>query len=293
MSVRFGFSIVAAACSEATTYPLDMTKTRLQIQGEKAAKDKTPQSGFVKMMFNIVKKEGITKLYFGVSPAIYRHLIYTTFRMTAYQHLRPKITNDSLAYKAALGLFCGGAGQLLANPFDLVKVQMQAEGKRIMQGHPPRVTSHTFTAYFQAALKQGGWRTLWAGCWPNVQRSALVNLGDLTTYDTAKNHFLTMGVADGRPLYFISSMCAGLVSAILGTPADVVKTRMMNQPRCDSGKGLYYANSFDCLKKAVYDEGFWSLYKGFVPCWLRMAPWSLTFWAVYEELCNRSGYRSV
>jgi len=145
MSVRFGFSIVAAACSEATTYPLDMTKTRLQIQGEKAAKDKTPQSGFVKMMFNIVKKEGITKLYFGVSPAIYRHLIYTTFRMTAYQHLRPKITNDSLAYKAALGLFCGGAGQLLANPFDLVKVQMQAEGKRIMQGHPPRVTSHTFT----------------------------------------------------------------------------------------------------------------------------------------------------
>ena len=112
MSVRFGFSIVAAACSEATTYPLDMTKTRLQvgpidifqkltlyqIQGEKAAKDKTPQSGFVKMMFNIVKKEGITKLYFGVSPAIYRHLIYTTFRMTAYQHLRPKITNDSLGW---------------------------------------------------------------------------------------------------------------------------------------------------------------------------------------------------
>lgn len=294
LAVRFGFSVVAAAASEATTYPLDMTKTRLQIQGEKAAKDKSPKSGFVKMMFNIVRNEGVTKLYFGVSPAIYRHLIYTTFRMTAYQYLRPKMgENATLAHKAGLGLFCGGAGQLLANPFDLVKVQMQAEGKRIMQGHPPRVSSHTFTAYLQAALKQGGYRTLWVGCWPNVQRSALVNLGDLTTYDTAKNHFLTLGMADGRLLYFTASMCAGLVSAILGTPADVVKTRMMNQPRCDAGKGLYYSNSFDCLRQAVTKEGLWSLYKGFIPCWLRMAPWSLTFWAVYEELCNRSGYHSV
>ena len=52
-------------------------------------------------------------------------------------------------------------------------------------------------------------------------------------------------------LYFISSMCAGLVSAILGTPADVVKTRMMNQPRCADGKGLFYTNSVDCLRQAV------------------------------------------
>merc|ERR1719383_570178 len=245
-------------------------------------------------MYNIVKNEGVTKLYFGVSPAVYRHLIYTTFRMTAYQYLRPKIGNNAtLAEKAALGLFCGGAGQLLANPFDLVKVQMQAEGKRIMQGFPPRVASHTFMAYLQAALKTGGWRTLWAGCWPNVQRSALVNLGDLTTYDSAKNYFLKTGMDDGRVLYFVSSMCAGLVSAILGTPADVVKTRMMNQPRCADGKGLFYANSIDCLRQAVAKEGFMSLYKGFIPCWLRMAPWSLTFWAVYEELCNRSGYKSV
>jgi len=95
LAVRFGFSVVAAAASEATTYPLDMTKTRLQIQGEKAAKDKSPKSGFVKMMFNIVRNEGVTKLYFGVSPAIYRHLIYTTFRMTAYQYLRPKMGENA------------------------------------------------------------------------------------------------------------------------------------------------------------------------------------------------------
>ena len=74
----------------------------------------------------------------------------------------------------------------------------ESESCRVM----PRASHHTHSrfdlsffsqnhnlnlrAYLQAALKQGGYRTLWVGCWPNVQRSALVNLGDLTTYDTAK-----------------------------------------------------------------------------------------------------------
>ena len=31
-------------------------------------------------------------------------------------------------------------------------------------------------------------------------------------------------------LFFFSSICSGLVAATSGTPADVVKTRIMNQP---------------------------------------------------------------
>ena len=27
-----------------------------------------------------------------------------------------------------------------------------------------------------------------------------------------------------------------------------------------------------------------ALYKGFLPCWLRMAPWSLTFWLSFEQV---------
>ena len=53
---------------------------------------------------------------------------------------RPKMGDQAPLYqKAGLGLFCGGVGQFLANPFDLVKVQMQAEGRRRLQGLPPRV----------------------------------------------------------------------------------------------------------------------------------------------------------
>ena len=37
--------------------------------------------------------------------------------------------------------------------------------------------------------------------------------------------------------------------------------------------GLLYKNSLDCLRKTIELEGLGGLYKGIVPCWLRMAPW--------------------
>ena len=53
----------------------------------------------------------------------------------------------------------------------------------------------------------------------------------------------------------MSSTSAGFVSAVLGTPADVIKTRMMNQPLNEVGKGIYYRGSIDCLTQAVKNEG--------------------------------------
>lgn len=50
-------------------------------------------------------------------------------------------------------------------------------------------------------------------------------------------------------LLFISG-CSGLVSATLGTPADVIKTRMMNQ-RYINGVGELYSSTFNCLTKTV------------------------------------------
>ena len=82
------------------------------------------------------------------------------------------------------GMTAGALGQFIASPTDLVKVQMQLEGKSIVMGNPPkyRGTLHAF----QCLLQQGGLRGLWRGWGPNCQRAALVQLGDMTTYDNAK-----------------------------------------------------------------------------------------------------------
>ena len=61
-------------------------------------------------------------------------------------------------------------------------------------------------------LLQGGVLGLWRGCWPNVQRAALVNLGDLSTYDSVKSAILdNTGLEDNYVTHCMASGCAGLV----------------------------------------------------------------------------------
>jgi hypothetical protein len=46
----------------------------------------------------------------------------------------------------------------------------------------------------------------------------------------------------------------------------------------------YYASSFECFTSILKHEGVAALWKGFVPSFLRMNPWNLTFFLVYEKL---------
>ena len=46
----------------------------------------------------------------------------------------------------------------------------------------------------------------------------------------------------------------------MGTPADVVKARIMNQATDQYGRGLVYKNSADCLMQTVKGEGFLGSY---------------------------------
>nr|XP_045365247.1 mitochondrial uncoupling protein 4 isoform X4 [Camelus bactrianus] len=233
------------------TFPLDLTKTRLQIQGEAAlarlgggAGEAAPYRGMVRTALGIIQEEGFLKLWQGVTPAIYRHIVYSGGRMVTYEHLREVVFGKGEdkhypLWKSVIGgMMAGVVGQFLANPTDLVKVQMQMEGKRKLEGKPLRFRGvhHAFAKIFA----EGGIRGLWAGWVPNIQRAALVNMGDLTTYDTVK-HYL-----------------------VLNTPLeDNIMTHGLS-------RGLLYKSSTDCLIQAVQGEGFMSLYKGFLPSWLRM-----------------------
>ncbi|KAG9347569.1 hypothetical protein JZ751_005138 [Albula glossodonta] len=223
--------------------------------------------------------------------------MYSGVRMVAYEQLRDSVLgrNEDTSFpfwKAAVGGMAAGAlGQFMASPTDLVKVQMQMEGRRRLEGKPPRV--HGVYHAFLKIVSEGGVRGLWAGWVPNVQRAALVNLGDLTTYDTVKHFILrNTSLEDNSLCHALASTCSGLVAAIMGTPADVVKTRIMNQPRDGCGRGLLYKSSTDCLIQSVKGEGLKSLYKGFLPTWMRMAPWSMTFWLTFEQIRRVMGISS-
>ncbi|CAH1116004.1 unnamed protein product [Phaedon cochleariae] len=291
---------VASACNaELFTYPLDLIKTRLQVQGEKADKLKqAPHRGMLKTGLGIVREEGPLKLWQGIHAIFLRHLVYSGTRMVVYMHMRnwivaryPNQEKLTVLQCSICGVAGGAIGQFIASPADLMKVQLQMEGKRRLLGLPPRVLG--ITDAFQKVWNANGVAGLWKGWVPNVQRAALVNLGDLTTYDLSKRFIQRKtGLADKLPLHVLASGCAGFAAAVLSTPADVIKTRVMNQPTDEKGRGTLYTSSTDCLRKTVRAEGVAALYKGFIPTWVRLAPWALTFWVTYEQIMTFIGAKN-
>ncbi|XP_003378612.1 conserved hypothetical protein [Trichinella spiralis] len=232
IGLKYVLSCAAATLAETATYPLDLLKTRLQIQGEHGKLNSqfmtTPKQGMFTIFSNIVRKEGFFGLWNGITPAVTRHYdvyffsVYTGVRVIFYETFREKLFHRNAdgtfdLWKAMCSSMASGAiGQFLASPTDLVKVQMQMEGRRRLDGLPP-------------------------------------------------------------------SAFSGLAAAITSTPVDVVKTRMMNQTAANIAVGeRFYKSSIDCLLKTISNEGFFALYKGFVPIWARMAPWSLTFWKIVQ-----------
>nr|CAD7567871.1 unnamed protein product [Timema californicum] len=264
-----------------------------------------PYRGMLHTGLGIVHEEGVVMLWRGVTPAIYRHVVYSGIRIVTYETLRDKIFKKEPdgsfpIWKSAMsGVISGALAQFFASPTDLIKVQIQMEGRRRLLGKPPRV--HGTWDAFTKIVNKGGLKGLWKGSVPNVQRAALVNLGDLTTYDSVKRFLLTHTSLNGQSFHshFMQvgseSLCLRptcLVAATMGTPADVVKTRIMNQPTDSKGYGLVYKSSIDCLVKTVENEGLFALYKGFLPVWIRMAPWSLTFWLSFEQIRSMLGATS-
>lgn len=103
--------------------------------------------------------------------------LFSGVRVCTYDYLRTTFGHDNLPlWKSALfGVLAGCFGQWLSNPADLVKVQMQMEGKRRLMGEAPRFLS--FQHAFVDIYRRGGIVGLWQGSVPGVQRAALVNLG--------------------------------------------------------------------------------------------------------------------
>ncbi|XP_025927906.1 brain mitochondrial carrier protein 1 isoform X2 [Apteryx mantelli] len=186
-----------------------------------------------------------------------------------------KCCDETLLINVICGVVSGVISSALANPTDVLKIRMQAQGSLFQGG---------MIGSFIDIYQQEGTRGLWRGVVPTAQRAAIVVGVELPVYDITKKHLILSGLmGDTIFAHFVSSFTCGLAGAIASNPVDVVRTRMMNQ-RAIVGSVELYKGTLDGLVKTWKSEGFFALYKGFWPNWLRLGPWNIIFFITYEQL---------
>lgn len=185
-------SAFAACFAEFCTIPLDTAKVRLQLQRKSAAADggTVPKyRGLLGTVVTIAREEGLSALWKGIVPGLQRQCIYGGLRIGLYDPVKTFFVGSAfigdipLHYKVLAALITGALAIAVANPTDLVKVRIQAEGK--LPTGVPRRYSGALNAYY-TIVRQEGLGALWTGLGPNLARNAIINAAELASYDQVK-----------------------------------------------------------------------------------------------------------
>ena len=168
----------------------------------------------------------------------------------------------------------GAIGISVANPTDLVKVRMQGQGRL-----PPAERPYTSSmdCYAKTVAKDGV-KGLWVGWAPNVMRNSVINAAELAAYDQFKQMALGVGMPDGLVTHIGCAFGAGFVACVVGSPVDVLKTRIMNrQP--GSGQSV-----FGLVGGMIANEGPLAFYKGFTANFMRLGSWNVVMFVSLEQI---------
>ena len=85
----------------------------------------------------------------------------------------------------------------------------------------------------------------------------VLNATGMTTYDTVKTICKKL-FPEGMLLQTGCAIVSGFAMAVTVTPFDMIRTRLMNQPK----DAKIYSNIFDCVWKILRSEGPTAFYKG-------------------------------
>ncbi|CAK4090874.1 unnamed protein product [Aphanomyces euteiches] len=248
--VRFAAGAVASASAEMATLPVDISKVRLQAQGMGALGAPQPRyTGMFNTIGRIATEEGVGALWKGARPAVARQLVYSSMCMVLYEPFRDAIMTlqgtspDIGGMSFAQKLMAGGMAGALS-----ISIANPVDVIKVrMQADR---TGDLYRGLTDAMIKihrDEGMQGFLKGVGPNVARGFIVNAAELGVYDQV---------------------------------VDVIKTRLMTQP---AGEAAIYKGIGDCASRTFREEGLRAFYKGFIPNWMRKAPWCVVFFVSYEE----------
>ncbi|CAI9741244.1 Hypothetical predicted protein [Octopus vulgaris] len=288
-SIKFLFGGLAGMGATCFVQPLDLVKNRMQLSGEggKAREHKTSFHA----IRSILKNEGLTGMYTGLSAGLLRQASYTTTRLGIYTMLFDKFSSGDkppgFFTKAGIGMTAGAIGAFVGTPAEISLIRMTADGR--LPVDQQRGYTNVFNALFRIT-KEEGLLTLWRGCIPTVTRAMVVNAAQLASYSQAKQFLLsTAYFSDNIMCHFGASMISGLVTTAASMPVDIAKTRIQNMKIIDGVPE--YKGALDVFLKVIRSEGLLSLWKGFTPYYARLGPHTvLTF--IFLEQMNKM-YRRI
>lgn len=190
---------VAAVMATALTNPIEVIKTRQQVQGEMLPPHlmtgKQPYRGIYPALRTIVKSDGLKGLQKGLPSSLVYTFIINSSRFGLFEwadkmgFLRDPETGSLNKVRSAVASSCGGIlGLTLACPLLMVKTQLQIDSAHLKAVGFQHKHKNARTAFIQQ-FNENGMRGLWRGYWGVLPRGIVSSGVQLTSFGLLKDYF--------------------------------------------------------------------------------------------------------
>ncbi|KAG0020091.1 hypothetical protein BGZ82_011694 [Podila clonocystis] len=248
----------------------------------------------------IVRHEGASSLWRGLSPTVAMSIPATVIYFVGYDYLKEVLSQRINGSSSAAGLggqtylveyretlaplAAGGFARTVAatviSPLELFRTRMQSVHTET------KGNSGLFRGVFQGVVtmvQQEGVLSLWRGLaptlWRDVPFSAIYWMG----YENIKRRLVAWDSRHSKPslnefeVAFASGALSGMIAAVLTTPFDVAKTRRqvdLDQP--------VHTKMIDLMRAIVREEGYRGLWRGLTARVAKVAPSCAIMISTYE-----------
>ncbi|KAI0244381.1 hypothetical protein L0F63_003536, partial [Massospora cicadina] len=222
---HFAAGGIAGVSEIAAMYPLDVVKTRFQLQVGKGGKD--AYTSIFDCLNKIVKNEGFGRLYRGVVPPVLVEAPKRATKFAANEKFREfyqklfKVEKLDQKLTVLTGVSAGVTEAFVVVPFDLVKIRMQDRGSAALYRSTTDCVVKILRSEGPLAFFKGLEATMFRhGTWTGCYFGSINYIKELLPKPKNNGEVLAIN--------FVAGAAGGTVGTLANTPFDVVKTRIQN-----------------------------------------------------------------
>ncbi|KAM3865665.1 mitochondrial adenyl nucleotide antiporter SLC25A24-like [Diretmus argenteus] len=266
---------MAGAVSRTGTAPLDRMKVFMQVHSSKSN-----QISMVRGFKQMILEGGVTSLWRGNGINVLKIAPETAIKFTAYEQYKKLLTSEGSKVKThqrfMAGSLAGATAQTAIYPMEVLKTRLTL-----------RKTGQ-YAGMFDCAkkiLKKEGVRAFYKGYIPNLLGIIPYAGIDLAVYESLKNAWLSYYAKDSANPGVLVLLGCGTISSTCGQlasyPLALIRTRMQAQASLDASD---QPSMSALVKRILVKEGFFGLYRGILPNFMKVIPAVSISYVVYEYM---------
>ncbi|XP_067635796.1 mitochondrial 2-oxodicarboxylate carrier [Eurosta solidaginis] len=260
--------------------PLDVVKTRMQLQNTTKPLGETHYTGVFDCFGKMYRQEGLFSFWKGILPPVIAETPKRAIKFVCFEQTKPLFLFGApaptpLTFSLA-GLTAGLVEAIAVNPFEVVKVAQQADRTKMKEA------AGTWSVARRIVRTDGlGFRGLNKGVTATMGRNGVFNMVYFGFYHSVKNYVPAFEDSTHEFLRkVLIGFTSGTLACFVNIPFDVAKSRIQG-PQPQAGI-IKYKATLPSIGIVYREEGFRALYKGLVPKVMRLGPGGAIMLLVFE-----------